>query len=982
MCGEQVEKLYNMATNGDASSNYKLGLKYYKTSDFGMAFEYFTKASNMGNRDAKYYLAGMYYAGRGTSKDINKACDLLKELAISGDKDSFLQLYSFAKNQNIVYAEQKLDEILSQCKDKDVLLKYVNILFYDKKYFDKACDWYEKSARQGNKEALLKLVELSKNGNEKAQQSLVELAKGSNKKVLQLLEELAKNNRSDIQLAFGEIYASKEDFDKAFYWYEQSASQGNKDALHKLVKLAKSGNEKALHILENLANTNKSNIKLAFGEIYSGKGDFDKAFDCFEKAAKQGNKKALQKLVELAKTNNEKALQILENLANTNRSDVQLALGEIYASKKDFDKAFDCFEKAAKQGNEEALQKLVKLAKSGNEKALHILENLANTNKSNIKLAFGEIYSGKGDFDKAFDCFEKAAKQGNKKALQKLVELAKTNNEKALQILENLANTNRSDVQLALGEIYASKKDFDKAFDCFEKAAKQGNEEALQKLVELAKSNNEKALHILENLANTNRSDVQLALGEIYASKKDFDKAFDWYEKSAEQGNKKAFQKLIELAKKDNVKAFPSTFVSFLLAKANSLFEDKKYEEAIRLYEKAKEEKKLCNDMKILTFVYQRILEAKRQIEEKKYKEVSRTYEKARIQERRSRSIDQDMVKKIEEQKNDSKAKDALSNMYRKNSIGHKFQESIEIENKNNEVSMNFANKATDYLQIIELIKSMILTEISPRYIYTVSYIEKYFLTSYKMDIENMLTKDLLVQTCRELAQESKIYYLVEAEQKSLMLYKVDSFSDWQLYKEGTGYVPKVIVNNKSFNSSDFILHVYESLNTIKHSTMNHNTETVTIKTHSITGSLITFTAYYCHDCNEYYTTRQKIESYFSITSYPCVHFYFHYKQASLFTKQAESVLMKFGYSVRVDGPSTYERHALLSRLITFKILDKYDIENFIQRLINYNGKRANMEHAVEKWESDLEFLKSFNIKSQRSIYIENLKIKYEGRYI
>ena len=796
MCGEQVEKLYNMATNGDASSNYKLGLKYYKTSDFGMAFEYFTKASNMGNRDAKYYLAGMYYAGRGTSKDINKACDLLKELAISGDKDSFLQLYSFAKNQNIVYAEQKLDEILSQCKDKDVLLKYVNILFYDKKYFDKACDWYEKSARQGNKEALLKLVELSKNGNEKAQQSLVELAKGSNKKVLQLLEELAKNNRSDIQLAFGEIYASKEDFDKAFYWYEQSASQGNKDALHKLVKLAKSGNEKALHILENLANTNKSNIKLAFGEIYSGKGDFDKAFDCFEKAAKQGNKKALQKLVELAKTNNEKALQILENLANTNRSD------------------------------------------------------------------------------------------------------------------------------------------------------------------------------------------VQLALGEIYASKKDFDKAFDWYEKSAEQGNKKAFQKLIELAKKDNVKAFPSTFVSFLLAKANSLFEDKKYEEAIRLYEKAKEEKKLCNDMKILTFVYQRILEAKRQIEEKKYKEVSRTYEKARIQERRSRSIDQDMVKKIEEQKNDSKAKDALSNMYRKNSIGHKFQESIEIENKNNEVSMNFANKATDYLQIIELIKSMILTEISPRYIYTVSYIEKYFLTSYKMDIENMLTKDLLVQTCRELAQESKIYYLVEAEQKSLMLYKVDSFSDWQLYKEGTGYVPKVIVNNKSFNSSDFILHVYESLNTIKHSTMNHNTETVTIKTHSITGSLITFTAYYCHDCNEYYTTRQKIESYFSITSYPCVHFYFHYKQASLFTKQAESVLMKFGYSVRVDGPSTYERHALLSRLITFKILDKYDIENFIQRLINYNGKRANMEHAVEKWESDLEFLKSFNIKSQRSIYIENLKIKYEGRYI
>ena len=973
-----------------AVSNYKLGLKYYKASDFSMAFTYFTKASNMGNRDAKYYLAGMYYAGRGTSKDINKACDLLKELAINGDKDSFEKLYSFTKRGN-EKALQSLEE-LAKSNRSDIQFAFGEI-YSDKEDFDKACDWYEKSARHGNEDALQKLAELAKNGNEKA---------------LQILENLPQSNRSYIQFVIGEIYSGKEDFVKACDWYEKSALQGNEKALQKLVELAKSNNEKALKSLielaknnnkkalkslKELAKTNKSNIQLALGEIYPSKNDIDKAFDCLEKAVKQGNKKALQKLVELAKSNNEKALQILENLANTNRSDVQLALGEVYASKKDFDKACDCFEKAAKQGNEEALQRLVGLAKnnnekalhslvefakSGNEKALHSLEKFAKSGnekvlqklielaktgdetalkslerlyqniRSDIQFTLGEIYySGRKYFDKAFYWYEKSALQNNEEALQKLVKLAQSHNTKALQILENLPQSNRNDILIELREIYCDKEEF-------EKAAKLGSFKALQKLVKLAQNGNEKALQSLEAVAQ-NRSDILFEIGEIYANKEDFDKACDWFEKAACRGSNKALLELVELDKSNNLLASKSleavaqnrSDIQFTLGEI--YYNKGNIDEACYWYEKSAQQK---NEKAL-----QKLVKLAKTGNESALKNLERVPQSSR-----------------------SDIQLELENIYC--DFANSCLNRGEIENKNNEVSMNFANKATDYLQIIELIKSMILTEISPRYIYTVSYIEKYFLTSYKMDIENMLTKDLLVQTCRELAQESKIYYLVEAEQKSLMLYKVDSFSDWQLYKEGTGYVPKVIVNNKSFNSSDFILHVYESLNNIKHSTMNHNTETVTIKTHSITGSLINFTANYCHDCNEYYTTRQIIERYFSINSYPCVHFYFHYKQASLFTKQAESVLMKFGYSVRADGPSTYERHALLSRLITFKILDKYDIENFIQHLINYNGKRANMEHAVEKWESDLEFLKSFNIKSQRSIYIENLKIKYKGRYI
>ena len=529
--------------------------------------------------------------------------------------------------------------------------------------------------------------------------------------------------------------------------------------------------------------------------------------------------------------------------------------------------------------------------------------------------------------------------QGNKEALQKLVELAKKSNANALKILENLPQSNRSDIRFALGEIYSDKGDFDKACDWYEKSAWQGNKEALQKLVvELAKNDNANALRILENLPQSNISDIQLALGEIYSDKGDFDKACDWYEKSAKQGNKEALQKLVKLAKNDNVKALKN------------------------LENLAKSNVNLCNDMKILI---QRILE------ERIYKE----YEKARIQENRKARA-QDMIKKITEQKNDSKAKDALSNMYWKNSIEQKNLSKL----KNNEIAMNFANISKETLQIIELIKSMILTEISPRYIYTVSYIETYFLNSYKMNIENMLTKDLLVQTCRELAQESKIYYLVEAEEKSLVLYKVDSFSDWREYGLGTVYIPTISVNDKKIDIRNFVLHVYDSLLNVKHNRTQHNVESVTIKALKAQGTLITFNAFYCHSCNEYYTTRENIEKNFTLNRYPLIRFNFHFRQA--YARREESELMMYGYTVKEGELSANQRQNLLARLITFGFLNKSYITGFIKYLINNNGRRANMKSAVEKWQSDLEFVQNFNIGTQRTVYVEDMKIKYRGSYV
>ena len=216
---------------------------------------------------------------------------------------------------------------------------------------------------------------------------------------------------------------------------------------------------------------------------------------------------------------------------------------------KEITKACDWFEKAARHGNEEALQKIIELAKNDN-KALQLLEKLPQNNRSDIQLAIGNIYFAKNEVDMACDWLEKSAKQNNKKALHKLHKLAQK----------------RNDIQFAIGSIYLDRNEINNACEWFEKSFKQDNNKALQKIRELAQNNkalkrfeasakigNLTASNILKLIAKNGNPMAQFLYGNVCLAANDFNNACIWYEKSIKQGIKEARSKL-EIANREKEK--------------------------------------------------------------------------------------------------------------------------------------------------------------------------------------------------------------------------------------------------------------------------------------------------------------------------------------------------------------------------------------------------------------------------------------------
>jgi len=50
----------------------QMGVRYYEEGDYDTAFGYFTKAAELGDADAHYFLSVLYQEGRGVEKNEEK----------------------------------------------------------------------------------------------------------------------------------------------------------------------------------------------------------------------------------------------------------------------------------------------------------------------------------------------------------------------------------------------------------------------------------------------------------------------------------------------------------------------------------------------------------------------------------------------------------------------------------------------------------------------------------------------------------------------------------------------------------------------------------------------------------------------------------------------------------------------------------------------------------------------------------------------
>eukprot|EP00577_Skeletonema_sp_RCC1716_P017108 CAMPEP_0113412864 /NCGR_PEP_ID=MMETSP0013_2-20120614/23074_1 /TAXON_ID=2843 ORGANISM="Skeletonema costatum, Strain 1716" /NCGR_SAMPLE_ID=MMETSP0013_2 /ASSEMBLY_ACC=CAM_ASM_000158 /LENGTH=289 /DNA_ID=CAMNT_0000299409 /DNA_START=59 /DNA_END=924 /DNA_ORIENTATION=- /assembly_acc=CAM_ASM_000158 len=83
---EQSDKqmMKRVAANDPVAMRRK-GIQQHEKGDYRSAFEYYTKAAELGDADAQYNLACLYEFGKGVEKDGGKAVHYLEEAAIGGD---------------------------------------------------------------------------------------------------------------------------------------------------------------------------------------------------------------------------------------------------------------------------------------------------------------------------------------------------------------------------------------------------------------------------------------------------------------------------------------------------------------------------------------------------------------------------------------------------------------------------------------------------------------------------------------------------------------------------------------------------------------------------------------------------------------------------------------------------------------------------------------------------------------------------------
>eukprot|EP00985_Skeletonema_marinoi_P005847 scaffold2553_cov162-Skeletonema_marinoi.AAC.1 len=79
-CDKQIMK--RIAANDPVAMHQK-GMQQYRKGDYRRAFEYYVKAAELGNVDAKYTLGRLYEFGKGVEKDEGKEIHYLEEASIN-----------------------------------------------------------------------------------------------------------------------------------------------------------------------------------------------------------------------------------------------------------------------------------------------------------------------------------------------------------------------------------------------------------------------------------------------------------------------------------------------------------------------------------------------------------------------------------------------------------------------------------------------------------------------------------------------------------------------------------------------------------------------------------------------------------------------------------------------------------------------------------------------------------------------------------
>lgn len=136
----------------------------------------------------------------------------------------------------------------------------------------------------------------------------------------------------------------------------------------------------------------------------------------------------------------------------------------------------------------------------------------------------------------------------------------------------------------------------------------------------------------------------------------------------------------------------------------------------------------------------------------------------------------------------------------------------------------------------------------------------------------------------------------------------------------------------------------------------------------------------YCEDCRTYRAFSSDYEELLKRGKPLCKVFKsekeYNQNKNNLYTYKSHSVLNTMGYTVKANsGLSTAERRNILLKAISNKLLTTDEVISFLNWLIASRRGRSGYESAVDKWTSDILFLKNYKSKNRKSIKVDSIHV-------
>lgn len=450
------------------------------------------------NEDAQYLLAICYIFGYGTSIDYEKAYKLYCNTNIGNSiynktvidyfnqgihKKNAIQFIKKNKIKNninelrkILWFRTFIDPILLDYRQNDAKfkLKYFNIIigfifiiltayifiltFSNQKvqynlgrYTTFHEYWYEKSASQGNIDAMLALGKYY----ELKADSL------SMDKAIYWYKKLVDMDNSEAMFALAKIYEDKNDnnlLEKAINLYIKLANQDNKEAIKALIFIDKKKGQfkNVIFWYQKLVRDEKNN------EIYENikkyKNDFENKVLWLIKAEEKGDIFAQITLASYyeIRGNEKKAFDLYKKPVTEQHAQYIIDIAKSYYALKDMNNSLLWYKKSAHLGNVDSINFLVRFYEKEKElqKMLYWLKVLADLGYVDAIEQLAQFYTINKNYDQAILWYKKAFELGEE-----------------------------YQYSINIGDSYYSKNDIDEAEYWYQQAANYGVDNAEEKLL-------------------------------------------------------------------------------------------------------------------------------------------------------------------------------------------------------------------------------------------------------------------------------------------------------------------------------------------------------------------------------------------------------------------------------------------------------------------------------------------------------------------